>query len=65
MGALAIFLMSRLSQRTLVGMISGAAGVMLPETFFSLLEPAIHHAEARAAHAGLGVLIVIAGVFLP
>ena len=41
LGAMAIFLMRRPSQRALVGMISGAAGVMLAATFFSLLEPAI------------------------
>lgn len=64
LGALAIFLMRRPSHRSLVGMISGAAGVMLAATFFSLLEPAIQHAEARAAHSGLGVAIVLVGVFL-
>jgi ZIP family zinc transporter len=36
---------------------------MLAATFFSLLQPAIEHAEARAAHNGLGALLVIAGVF--
>jgi zinc transporter, ZIP family len=64
MGAVVIFLMQRPSQRTLVAMISGAAGVMLAATFFSLLEPAIEHAEARAAHDGIGVALVLAGVFL-
>lgn len=64
LGALAIFLMRRPSHRALVGMISGAAGVMLAATFFSLLEPAIEHAEGRAAHSGTGVAIVLVGVFL-
>ncbi|HEY6640885.1 ZIP family metal transporter [Povalibacter sp.] len=64
LGALAIFLIRRPSQRTLVGMISGAAGVMLAATFFSLLEPAIDHAEAHAVHSGSGVTIVLVGMFL-
>lgn len=63
-GALAIFLLRRPSHRTLVALISGAAGVMLAATFFSLLEPAIDHAEARAAHSGIGVATVLAGVFI-
>lgn len=63
-GALAIFLLRRPSHRTLVGLISGAAGVMLAATFFSLLQPAIDHAEARASHSGLGVAIVLLGVSL-
>lgn len=63
-GALTIFLMQRPSHRTLVGMISGAAGVMLAATFFSLLEPAIEHAERRVHHSGLGVATVLFGLFL-
>jgi ZIP family zinc transporter len=63
LGAFAIFFMRRPSPRTLVGMISGAAGVMLAATFFSLLEPAIQHAEARASHVGFGVATVLIGVF--
>ena len=62
-GALGIFLMRRPSARTLNALISGAAGVMLAASFFSLLQPAIEHAEARASHIGYGVLTVIAGVF--
>ena len=62
-GALGIFLMRRPSPRTLLALISGAAGVMLAASFFSLLQPAIEHAEARASHTAYGVLTVIAGVF--
>jgi hypothetical protein len=36
---------------------------MLTASFLSLLQPAIEYAEARAAHNGLGALVVIAGVF--
>ncbi len=62
-GALGIYLMRRPSARALNALISGAAGVMLAASFFSLLQPAIEHAEARASHVGYGVLTVIAGVF--
>ena len=62
-GALGIFLLRKPSSRTLNALISGAAGVMLTATFFSLLQPAIEYAEARATHNGLGALVVIAGIF--
>ncbi|HET9881631.1 MAG TPA: ZIP family metal transporter [Candidatus Binatia bacterium] len=62
-GALGIFLLRKPSARTLNVLISGAAGVMLTASFFSLLQPAIEYAEARATHNGLGALVVIAGVF--
>ncbi len=62
-GAVGIFLLRKPSARTLNALISGAAGVMLTASFFSLLQPAIEHAEARTAHNGLGALMVIAGVF--
>ncbi len=64
LGAMAIFFMRRPTQRALVGMISGAAGVMLAATFFSLLEPAIVLAEGRAARSGAGIATVLAGMFL-
>lgn len=63
-GAFGVFLLYRPSARTLTALISGAAGIMLAASFFSLLEPAIQHAEARASHPGFGVLIVILGVFI-
>lgn len=62
-GALGVFLLRRPSPRVLLCLISGAAGVMLAASFFSLLQPAIEHAEARAVHDGVGAAIVIAGVF--
>jgi ZIP family zinc transporter len=62
-GALGIFLLRKPSSRTLNALISGAAGVMLTASFFSLLQPAIEYAEARATHNGLGTLVVIAGLF--
>lgn len=62
-GALAIFGLRQPSARTLDALISGAAGVMLAASFFSLLLPAIELAEARVDHSVLGVLAVIGGVF--
>ena len=62
-GALGIFFLRKVSVRTLTALISGAAGMMLAASFFSLLKPAIEHAESRAAHHGVGALVVIAGVF--
>lgn len=44
-GALAIFLVRRLSERTENILLSSAAGVMLAATFFSLLLPAISYGE--------------------
>ncbi|MFO7306061.1 MAG: ZIP family metal transporter [Gammaproteobacteria bacterium] len=63
-GALGIFLLRQPSARTLNALISGAAGVMLAASFFSLLQPAIEQAEARSSHVGFGVLSVMIGVFL-
>jgi ZIP family zinc transporter len=62
-GALGIFLLRKPPARILTALISGAAGVMLAASFFSLLQPAIELAEARATRNGMGVLVVIAGVF--
>jgi ZIP family zinc transporter len=64
LGAFGVFMLYRPSHRALVALISGAAGIMLAASFFSLLEPAIEHAEARASHPGIGVLVVILGVFI-
>jgi ZIP family zinc transporter len=62
-GALGVFMLRRPSSRALTCLISGAAGVMLAATFFSLPQPAIEHAEARAAHDVVGAAVVIGGVF--
>ena len=43
-GALAIFFLRRPSSRMLVALISGAAGIMLAASFFSLLQPAFEYA---------------------
>ena len=64
LGAAAIYLFRRPSERTIDGLVSGAAGIMLAASFFSLLEPAVEYAERQVDHAALGVLLVIAGVFI-
>lgn len=62
LGALGIFLLRKPSTRNLNALISSAAGVMMTASFFSLLQPDMEYAEARATHKGLVALVVIAGV---
>ncbi len=63
-GAFAIFFVRRPTTRVMIGLISGAAGVMLAASFFSLLQPAFAHAQAeRFFGIGTGVLTVVLGVF--
>jgi ZIP family zinc transporter len=61
-GAVSVFLFRRPSPRAQDALLSGAAGVMLAATFFSLLQPALDHAEAHIASKPLAVLVVIAGL---
>jgi zinc transporter, ZIP family len=61
-GALGIFLFRRPSERAEDGMLSGAAGIMLAATFFSLLLPALAQADELTTNRILGVSIVAAGV---
>jgi ZIP family zinc transporter len=63
-GALAIFLIRRLSPRIEDGMLSAAAGVMLAATFFSLLLPALDRADTVAASKLAAVALVGGGVLL-
>lgn len=63
-GALAVFFIRRPTARTMIGLISAAAGVMLAASFFSLLEPAFAYAESgRFFRIGTGALTVVLGVF--
>lgn len=63
-GALAVFVLRRPADRTMIGLISGAAGVMLAASFFSLLEPAFAYAQGgEHLRIGAGVLTVVVGVF--
>jgi len=64
LGALGIFLVRRLSDRTEDVLLSVAAGIMLAASFFSLILPGIEHAERLVSGKGLAVAIVIAGLFL-
>ena len=63
-GALAIFLVRRLSERTENMLLSSAAGVMLAATFFSLLLPAIGYGEALYESKSLAVSAVIGGFLI-
>ena len=63
-GALAVFFLRRPTARTMIALISGAAGVMLAASFFSLLEPAFAYAQSsRFFRIGPGALTVALGVF--
>lgn len=62
LGAIWVFLFRRPSAKAQDALLSAAAGVMLAATFFSLLQPALDHAEAHIASKPLAVLVVIAGL---
>ena len=63
-GAGVVFLFRKLSIKLEDALLSIAAGIMLAATFFSLLLPALEHAEALT-HAKLpAVLLVSAGILL-
>jgi len=64
LGALGIFLVRRLSDKTEDVLLSVAAGIMLAASFFSLILPGIEHAEKLVSGKGFAVAIVIAGLFL-
>lgn len=61
-GAIWVFFFRRPSPKTQDALLSGAAGVMLAATFFSLLQPALDHAEGHIASRPLAVLVVIGGL---
>ncbi len=64
LGALAIFVLRKPSTRTMIGLISGAAGVMLAASFFSLLGPAFEYANGGGPfRIGAGTVAVVVGVF--
>jgi ZIP family zinc transporter len=60
-GAIWVFLFRRPSPRAQDALLSGAAGVMLAATFFSLLQPALDYANAFFESKPTAVGIVIAG----
>lgn len=61
-GAVWVFLFRRPSPKAQDALLSGAAGVMLAATFFSLLQPALDHAESYIDSKALSVLVVIGGL---
>jgi len=62
LGAVWIFLFRRPSPKAQDALLSGAAGVMLAATFFSLLQPALEQAESQITSKPLAVCVVIAGL---
>ncbi|MGP4843998.1 ZIP family metal transporter [Marinobacter sp. 1Y8] len=64
LGALGVFLVRKLSVRLQDALLSGAAGVMLAASFFSLLLPGIEYGEALTGHTWIAALIVIAGLLM-
>lgn len=63
-GALAVFMVRKISERTEDLLLSVAAGIMLAASFFSLILPGIEYAEAQVANKSMAVAIVIAGIFI-
>lgn len=63
-GALGVYAVRELSRRANDMLLSGAAGIMLAATFFSLLAPGIEVARARAGSTWTAASIVCAGVLL-
>jgi ZIP family zinc transporter len=61
-GAIWVFFFRRPSPRAQDALLSGAAGVMLAATFFSLLQPALDYAEAYVTSKPVAVGIVILGL---
>src|SRR5690606_31443765 len=61
-GAIWVFFFRRPSPKAQDALLSGAAGVMLAATFFSLLQPALDHAESHIASRSLAVLVAIGGL---
>ena len=63
-GASGVFVFRQLSARMEDALLSVAAGIMLAATFFSLLLPALEHAEALTHSTFAGVLLVSSGILL-
>lgn len=61
-GALAVALIPRISERVEDALLSLAAGVMLAASFFSLLLPAIDSARQHSATPSLAAMTVIIGI---
>jgi ZIP family zinc transporter len=64
LGALAVFAIRRLTPKVEDSLLSGAAGIMLAASFFSLILPALSHAERLTGHRAGAVAVVIAGILL-
>ncbi len=63
-GALGVFALRNLSARTEDMMLSGAAGIMLAATFFSLLLPALDNGTATFDSEAIAAALAIAGLLV-
>jgi len=63
-GAVLIYGIRELKPRTEDALLSGAAGVMLAATFYSLLQPGLEYGVQRYGNPGMAVTLVIAGMLL-
>lgn len=62
LGAFGVLLLKRHTARMHDAMLSGAAGVMLAATFFSLLQPGIEYGESYYASRFMAVSLVVIGL---
>lgn len=63
-GAALIFTITELKPRTEDALLSGAAGIMLAASFYSLLQPGLEYGLERYDHGAIAVAVVIAGMLL-
>jgi ZIP family zinc transporter len=64
LGAAAVFGIRKLTPKLEDALLSGAAGIMLAASFFSLILPGIAQAERLVGHRSSAVAIVIVGILL-
>ena len=63
-GAVLIYGIRELKPRTEDALLSGAAGIMLAASFYSLLQPGLEYGEQRYGSPGIAVTLVVAGMLL-
>jgi ZIP family zinc transporter len=63
-GAALIYTIGELKPRTEDALLSGAAGIMLAASFYSLLQPGLEYGAQSYGHGAIAVTVVIAGMLL-
>ena len=63
-GAVLIYSFTELKSRTEVALLSGAAGIMLAASFYSLLQPGLEYGMRSYGDSAIAVTVVIAGMLL-